>query len=140
MRRLVRAVFMQNQLQRRRQFGHADVVTALQAAAAADGAPDTLGELLLFYAAADIAFVAGSLVPIGGHNLLERAARTPQRSRRFLSPPTHTSLYFFFLLPPPPRPPRPPRRCDRAAARFAFASARAFSSAAGEGSGCPHCV
>lgn len=35
---------------------------------------DTLGELLLFYAAADVAFVAGSLVPIGGHNLLEPAA------------------------------------------------------------------
>jgi 3-deoxy-D-manno-octulosonic-acid transferase len=35
---------------------------------------DTLGELLDFYAAADIAFVGGSLVPIGGHNLLEPAA------------------------------------------------------------------
>ena len=35
---------------------------------------DTLGELLLFYAAGDIAFVGGSLVPIGGHNLLEPAA------------------------------------------------------------------
>lgn len=35
---------------------------------------DTLGEMLLLYAAADIAFVAGSLVPIGGHNLLEPAA------------------------------------------------------------------
>lgn len=35
---------------------------------------DTLGELLAFYAAADVAFVAGSLVPIGGHNLLEPAA------------------------------------------------------------------
>ncbi|SFC32202.1 3-deoxy-D-manno-octulosonic-acid transferase [Marinospirillum celere] len=35
---------------------------------------DTLGEMLLFYAAADLAFVAGSLVPIGGHNLLEPAA------------------------------------------------------------------
>jgi 3-deoxy-D-manno-octulosonic-acid transferase len=34
---------------------------------------DTLGELQAFYAAADIAFVAGSLVPIGGHNLLEPA-------------------------------------------------------------------
>ena len=32
---------------------------------------DTLGELLAFYAAADVAFVAGSLAPIGGHNLLE---------------------------------------------------------------------
>lgn len=35
---------------------------------------DTLGELTSFYAAADVAFVAGSLVPIGGHNLLEPAA------------------------------------------------------------------
>ncbi len=35
---------------------------------------DTLGELLQFYAAADLAFVGGSLVPIGGHNLLEPAA------------------------------------------------------------------
>ena len=35
---------------------------------------DTLGELLGFYAAADVAFVGGSLVPIGGHNLLEPAA------------------------------------------------------------------
>jgi 3-deoxy-D-manno-octulosonic-acid transferase len=32
---------------------------------------DTMGELTMFYAAADVAFVAGSLVPIGGHNLLE---------------------------------------------------------------------
>ncbi len=35
---------------------------------------DTLGELLRFYAAADVAFVGGSLVPTGGHNLLEPAA------------------------------------------------------------------
>ncbi|MHB8814147.1 MAG: lipid IV(A) 3-deoxy-D-manno-octulosonic acid transferase, partial [Steroidobacteraceae bacterium] len=35
---------------------------------------DTLGELIYFYAAADVAFVGGSLVPIGGHNLLEPAA------------------------------------------------------------------
>ena len=35
---------------------------------------DTLGELVQFYAAADVAFVGGSLVPIGGHNLLEPAA------------------------------------------------------------------
>jgi 3-deoxy-D-manno-octulosonic-acid transferase len=35
---------------------------------------DSLGELLDFYAAADLAFVGGSLVPIGGHNLLEPAA------------------------------------------------------------------
>lgn len=35
---------------------------------------DTLGELLRYYAASDIAFVGGSLVPIGGHNVLEPAA------------------------------------------------------------------
>jgi 3-deoxy-D-manno-octulosonic-acid transferase len=35
---------------------------------------DTLGELLAFYAAADVAFVGGSLEAIGGHNLLEPAA------------------------------------------------------------------
>jgi 3-deoxy-D-manno-octulosonic-acid transferase len=34
---------------------------------------DSLGELPLFYAAADVAFVGGSLVPVGGHNLLEPA-------------------------------------------------------------------
>ncbi|MGY3904710.1 lipid IV(A) 3-deoxy-D-manno-octulosonic acid transferase [Aeromonas lusitana] len=35
---------------------------------------DTMGELPLMMAAADLAFVGGSLVPIGGHNLLEPAA------------------------------------------------------------------
>ena len=35
---------------------------------------DTVGELALLYACADVAFVGGSLVPIGGHNLLEPAA------------------------------------------------------------------
>lgn len=35
---------------------------------------DTMGELTLFYAASDVVFVGGSLVPIGGHNLLEPAA------------------------------------------------------------------
>jgi 3-deoxy-D-manno-octulosonic-acid transferase len=35
---------------------------------------DTMGELLLLYAACDVAFVGGSLVPTGGHNLLEPAA------------------------------------------------------------------
>ena len=34
---------------------------------------DTLGELQAFYAASDVAFVGGSLVPIGGHSLLEPA-------------------------------------------------------------------
>ena len=35
---------------------------------------DTLGELPALYAAAQVAFVGGSLVPVGGHNLLEPAA------------------------------------------------------------------
>lgn len=35
---------------------------------------NTVGELITFYAMSDIAFVGGSLVPIGGHNLLEPAS------------------------------------------------------------------
>ncbi len=35
---------------------------------------DTMGELPAFYAASDVAFVGGSLVDAGGHNLLEPAA------------------------------------------------------------------
>ena len=34
---------------------------------------DTLGEVLDFYSVADLVFVGGSLVPVGGHNLLEAA-------------------------------------------------------------------
>ncbi len=34
---------------------------------------DSMGELLLLYAAADLAFVGGSLVATGGHNVLEPA-------------------------------------------------------------------
>lgn len=35
---------------------------------------DSMGELTLFYAASDVAFVGGSLVHTGGHNMLEPAA------------------------------------------------------------------
>jgi len=35
---------------------------------------DSMGELTLFLAAADAVFIGGSLVPTGGHNLLEAAA------------------------------------------------------------------
>ncbi len=35
---------------------------------------DTMGELPVLYAAADVAFVGGSLVPLGAHNVLEPAA------------------------------------------------------------------
>ena len=36
---------------------------------------DTLGELASLYAEAEVAFVGGTLAPVGGHNLLEPAAR-----------------------------------------------------------------
>ncbi len=32
---------------------------------------DTMGELKMLYAAADIGFIGGSMVPVGGHNILE---------------------------------------------------------------------
>ena len=35
---------------------------------------DSMGELPMYYAASDLAFVGGSLVPVGGHNPLEPAA------------------------------------------------------------------
>lgn len=64
-------------VQRCRQFGF-DVATRSEDGLGRPGIQcfvgDTLGELLLFYAAADVAFVAGSLQPIGGHNVLEPAA------------------------------------------------------------------
>jgi len=35
---------------------------------------DTMGDLMKLYGCADVAFVGGSLTPVGGHNLLEPAA------------------------------------------------------------------
>ncbi len=35
---------------------------------------DTMGELQMFYVASDVAFIGGSLVSVGGHNLLEACA------------------------------------------------------------------
>ena len=35
---------------------------------------DTMGEMLAYYAAADVAFVGGSLLPLGGQNLIEAIA------------------------------------------------------------------
>jgi 3-deoxy-D-manno-octulosonic-acid transferase len=35
---------------------------------------DTMGELKMLYAATDVAFVGGSLVPVGGHNIIEALA------------------------------------------------------------------
>jgi 3-deoxy-D-manno-octulosonic-acid transferase len=47
---------------------------------------DTMGELLLMYGAADVAFVGGSFIPRGGHNMLEPGA---------LSKPILTGPYLF---------------------------------------------
>jgi len=54
----------------------------LPAAAASAAGPvppvvvlDTIGELAMLYSIADVVFVGGSLVPIGGHNVLEAAQR-----------------------------------------------------------------
>lgn len=35
---------------------------------------DSMGEMFAYYAAADLAFVGGSLLPLGGHNLIEACA------------------------------------------------------------------
>ncbi|MFZ6689692.1 lipid IV(A) 3-deoxy-D-manno-octulosonic acid transferase [Undibacterium sp. SXout11W] len=35
---------------------------------------DSMGEMYMYYATADVAFVGGSLVPLGGHNLIEACA------------------------------------------------------------------
>ncbi|HEY6454593.1 MAG TPA: lipid IV(A) 3-deoxy-D-manno-octulosonic acid transferase [Steroidobacteraceae bacterium] len=48
---------------------------------------DAMGMLLDFYAAGDVAFVGGSLVAVGGHNLLEPAAL----GRPILTGPSHAN-------------------------------------------------
>jgi 3-deoxy-D-manno-octulosonic-acid transferase len=60
-----------------RLHGHVTAVRSEHAACSAATSvyvADTMGELPLLYAAADVAFVGGSLVAHGGHNLLEPAA------------------------------------------------------------------
>lgn len=60
-----------------RQRGYDPVLRSTRVACTADTSVfigDSIGELMLFYAAADVAFVGGSLVHAGGHNLLEPAA------------------------------------------------------------------
>jgi len=47
---------------------------------------DTIGELRYVYALADVAFVGGSLIPLGGHNILEPA---------FWGRPVLTGPYYF---------------------------------------------
>ncbi len=60
-----------------RKSGHVTRTRSESPASCADASVfigDTLGELPLFYAASDVAFVGGSLVREGGHNMLEPAA------------------------------------------------------------------
>jgi 3-deoxy-D-manno-octulosonic-acid transferase len=57
------------------------LVAARRSRLPADAAPgavvilDTVGELAALYALAEVVFVGGSLVPVGGHNVLEPAMR-----------------------------------------------------------------
>ena len=60
-----------------RKFGHVTAMRSESPVSCADASVfigDTMGELPLFYAASDVAFVGGSLVREGGHNMLEPAA------------------------------------------------------------------
>ena len=60
-----------------RQRGYSTVMRSDHAVCTAEThvyVADTMGELPLLYAASDVAFVGGSLVEHGGHNLLEPAA------------------------------------------------------------------
>jgi 3-deoxy-D-manno-octulosonic-acid transferase len=61
-----------------RQSGYVTVLRSRTAGALPPGAEvlvgDTMGELQRLYAAADVAFIGGSLVPHGGQNLLEACA------------------------------------------------------------------
>ncbi|PIW78490.1 MAG: 3-deoxy-D-manno-octulosonic acid transferase [Piscirickettsiaceae bacterium CG_4_8_14_3_um_filter_44_38] len=49
---------------------------------------DTIGELMHWFASCDVAFIGGSLVPFGGHNILEPAAL----AKPILSGPYHMNL------------------------------------------------
>jgi 3-deoxy-D-manno-octulosonic-acid transferase len=61
-----------------REQGWETVLRSEQAPTPADAAVfvgDSMGELLLFFGAADVAFIGGSLIPHGGHNPLEASAQ-----------------------------------------------------------------
>jgi len=53
---------------------------------------DTVGELMLWFATSNIAFIGGSLVPFGGHNILEPAAL----NKPVLSGPHYSNLQALF--------------------------------------------
>jgi 3-deoxy-D-manno-octulosonic-acid transferase len=61
-------------LLRRSQINLADGTLPQQAFAPQVLLGDSMGEMLMYYAASDVAFVGGSWAPIGGHNVLEPAA------------------------------------------------------------------
>ncbi len=53
---------------------------------------DSIGELMLWFASCDAAFIGGSLVPFGGHNILEPAAL----KKPVLSGPFYSNLQALF--------------------------------------------
>ncbi|VAW47306.1 3-deoxy-D-manno-octulosonic acid transferase [hydrothermal vent metagenome] len=53
---------------------------------------DSIGELMLWFACCDVAFIGGSLVPFGGHNILEPAAL----KKPVLSGPHYSNLQALF--------------------------------------------
>ncbi|BCN92676.1 3-deoxy-D-manno-octulosonic acid transferase [Thiomicrorhabdus immobilis] len=53
---------------------------------------DSVGELMLWFAVSDIAFIGGSMVPFGGHNILEPAAL----NKPVLSGPHYQNLQALF--------------------------------------------
>jgi len=53
---------------------------------------DSVGELMLWFATSDVAFIGGSLVPFGGHNILEPAAL----QKPILSGPYYSNLKALF--------------------------------------------
>jgi 3-deoxy-D-manno-octulosonic-acid transferase len=56
-------------MQRRSQLGDADVNANTQILLG-----DSMGEMFAYYAACDVAFIGGSLLPLGGQNLIEACA------------------------------------------------------------------
>ncbi len=57
-----------------RRFEQADFGTVAAARAGAVLLGDSMGEMALYYAAADVATIGGSLAPLGGQNLIEACA------------------------------------------------------------------
>lgn len=53
---------------------------------------DSIGEMMLWFASCDVAFIGGSLVPFGGHNILEPAAL----KKPVLSGPHYSNLQALF--------------------------------------------